>query len=308
MTMHEHNTDLIMALAEGRLEAEQTLGAEADISDCAQCSEDLSLQRRAIAALSAAPAVAMNDLERARLHRAVRDELGLGTASATSTAGARTSVRDSRRFRLFTGLAGAAAVLIAFVVIVPGLTTGGDDASATTTAASGGLTAAQELPPREVSEFSDSRESLDATVDEVGDGGIATESGAPTTAVASATTAAPAATGDDAVPPFIYWSALELEQFPDLAALRLELLDARSIEDVFGPPNEEAATRIGELNTELCRTTGVARAPDATEAFIVGISGINDVEVVIIAYVTGDFDDVTVLAHDLETCKVMPTP
>ena len=96
---------------------------------------------------------------------------------------------------------------------------------------------------------------------------------------------------------------------PREAAVKVEhRMPMRSIEDVFGPPNEEAATRIGELNTELCRTTGVARAPDATEAFIVGISGINDVEVVIIAYVTGDFDDVTVLAHDLETCKVMPTP
>ena len=43
------------------------------------------------------------------------------------------------------------------------------------------------------------------------------------------------------------------------------------------------------------------------DAWIVGISGINDVEVVIIVYVTGDFETVTLVAHDIETCKVLAT-
>jgi hypothetical protein len=165
---------------------------------------------------------------------------------------------------------------------------------------------AQEALP-EIGAFRDGA-GLDATADDGGGEEAPTVAPRTTAAPGPTTTAAPADTRIEPFPPFIIWSAVELEQLPDLAAKADELLSVKSIEEVFGPPDEEAETRIGELEIDLCRTTGLAIAPTATEAFIVAISGINDVEVAIIAYISGDFDDATVLAHDLETCRVMATP
>ena len=52
MNMHEHDIDLIMALAEGTLDAQQAAAAEAALAACTQCTTDLAAQRLALDALA----------------------------------------------------------------------------------------------------------------------------------------------------------------------------------------------------------------------------------------------------------------
>ena len=68
--MHEHDLDLIAAAAGGDPDADQAEAARL-VADCDECRQEWDAQRTAIAALTAAPPAVLDDLERARLHRAV---------------------------------------------------------------------------------------------------------------------------------------------------------------------------------------------------------------------------------------------
>jgi len=114
MTMHEHNSDLIMAVAEERLTDDRRV-AVAEIASCQECSKDLELQRTALAALEQAPRAYLTAIESARLRDAVRSELKLASLDPVSAAPLR-----RRRFPLGV-LAGAAAVLLAVVIAAPAL-------------------------------------------------------------------------------------------------------------------------------------------------------------------------------------------
>jgi hypothetical protein len=304
MTMHEHDTDLIMALAEGALDPDRASSVEAELASCATCAEDLALQRAALDFLSSAPPAAMNDIERARVRRAIRDELGLVPAAVPPS-----RARDARRYRLFAAMAGAAAVLIAFVVIAPStnlLDLGGDDAgddetvtfATDTTVAGDGRASLEEranaLPPSEGG--------ADVAA---GPEAVATTA-APSTTAAPDTTGAPTTTASDTGVGYTVWSATELEELPDLTELAAALVEAKSIEVVIGPQDRDFDDRIAAAASDpRCVATGAASAPSAATGFVVGISGINDIEVMIVAYVSGDFDAVTVVAQDIETCKVL---
>ncbi|MDH3259398.1 MAG: hypothetical protein OEM81_00575 [Acidimicrobiia bacterium] len=69
--MHEHDFELIAAIAEGGLSPDEQAVAEASLASCEACSTDLQLQREALEALRGAAPVVMTDLERAGLHRSV---------------------------------------------------------------------------------------------------------------------------------------------------------------------------------------------------------------------------------------------
>ncbi len=69
--MHEHDTELIAAIAAGDMSREEQAAAEASLASCKVCRTDLQLQREALEALAAAPPVMMNDLERAAVRRQV---------------------------------------------------------------------------------------------------------------------------------------------------------------------------------------------------------------------------------------------
>lgn len=73
---HEHDLELIAAIAEGALAPGDLTAAEDAVASCEDCSTDLQLQREALFALQGAPPVAMSDLERATLHRNVAQNLG----------------------------------------------------------------------------------------------------------------------------------------------------------------------------------------------------------------------------------------
>jgi hypothetical protein len=104
--MHEHDSELIAAIAEGEMAAGDLSAAEAVVASCEDCSTDLKLQREALRALQTAPPVAMSDLERATLHRNVTKSLAPAERRADK-------LRPVPWFqRLMPAMAAAAALLI----------------------------------------------------------------------------------------------------------------------------------------------------------------------------------------------------
>ncbi len=124
MTMHTHDEDLIMALAEGSLSGAAATSAAESIAGCTRCTEDLTLQREALAALSALETPRITELETARLRRDLDTALGHSRTAAAPT--------PTRRRVSLKPLVGVAAALLAIVVAVPALESisgGGDDSS-----------------------------------------------------------------------------------------------------------------------------------------------------------------------------------
>ncbi|MGH8936007.1 MAG: anti-sigma factor family protein [Acidimicrobiia bacterium] len=118
--MHDHDHELIAALAEGASHDARSVSAEAALAGCPECLTELEAQRTALRALREAPPPRLTELERARLHRAVAGELG---------------IRRPRRLpeRISWGaIAVAAAALVGVALAGPilfGLDGGADEAS-----------------------------------------------------------------------------------------------------------------------------------------------------------------------------------
>ena len=82
--MHEHDQELIMALAEGTLDEAAAAGARTEIGLCADCSADLDLQIAALAVLDDVPEVYLTAAESAQLHSSLKQELSLATPTPAS--------------------------------------------------------------------------------------------------------------------------------------------------------------------------------------------------------------------------------
>ncbi len=135
--MHEHDFDLIAAIAEGSMVPEEAAAAEATLVQCPSCREELSLQRYALAALKAAPSPVLSDLERARIHRAVE------SAVAERRPGAVRRPAAPWYQRLVPVMAAAAALLV--VVGIGSVLSNGEQADqAVDTTAAGAAPADQE--------------------------------------------------------------------------------------------------------------------------------------------------------------------
>lgn len=120
---HEHDFDLIAALAEGPIPRDDSV-----LAGCPQCLEELEMQRLALGALRSAPRPAMTELERTRLHQVV--------AAVTATAKKeKTTARAPWFQRLMPAMAAAAALLVVVgigSVLVGGPGEGADDEAETT--------------------------------------------------------------------------------------------------------------------------------------------------------------------------------
>jgi len=129
--MHNHDQDLIAALAEGTLDTAAAAAATADIAGCSICSADLAAQRVAVVAIAGASPVAMTAAESARLRSAVASAIGIESSPA--------KVPSARaRHTPWGSIAIAAASLAGIIGVVPVLgllTQGSDDGAAATTAA-----------------------------------------------------------------------------------------------------------------------------------------------------------------------------
>lgn len=116
--MHQHDADLIMALAAGELDADSATRAEAAIASCADCRRDLEMQRVAIAAAAQVPAVFLTARESAHLHATLAREFG-SPAPRPAT--------NSAWVRRLAYAFGTAAVLVGVVFAGVGLLNGGSD-------------------------------------------------------------------------------------------------------------------------------------------------------------------------------------
>ncbi len=182
--MHEHDQELIMALAEGSLGAAEASAAMDEIASCPECSRDLELQRIAISAIDELPQPYLTATESSHLHTDLKRELGLHEP-------AHAPARNGIAWGRWLPALGIAAVFL--VAIVSLATLGGNNESAdsaamdmtpTTVAATSETTAAA-LAPR--AEMEDGAGDL-YRADEAQSGGLAettTEAEETTTAAAA---------------------------------------------------------------------------------------------------------------------------
>ncbi|MDQ3914499.1 MAG: zf-HC2 domain-containing protein [Actinomycetota bacterium] len=117
---HERCSELLSAYAAGDLPRGDAEAVRAHLEACAECRAE----QRAAAAFAAPPGEGLSDLERARLHRALAQELFVSRANAEVAA---TPSEPPWKRWILPALGSAAAVLIALLVITGGLVGGGDD-------------------------------------------------------------------------------------------------------------------------------------------------------------------------------------
>ncbi|MGA9597475.1 MAG: hypothetical protein WBV06_15045 [Acidimicrobiia bacterium] len=224
MSMHEHDQELIMALAEGTLDEAAAAAARTEISACAGCSRDLELQRIAITALEDLPAVYLSAAESSRLHDALKRDLDMATPQ---TAGRRRRIAWGR----WIPVAGVVAVLLVAVLTLPNMT-GGDNSTADMTMAAAETTTttsmtAEAQVPRDGATATGSSSDYAAAPNA---GGTETTAAAETTQDMLETTTA---AGQDSAEPLPYLgevSGLDYDQILERVVTEMDDLRLRSLE------------------------------------------------------------------------------
>ncbi len=311
--MHNHDQEIIMALAEGTLPAPAAAAAEADLAACAECVRDLELQRIALATLSDAPRVYLSATESARLHDRLHRELAVPAPEPVRT---RTQLAWGR----WVGLAaGTAAVFLAAFLLLPNVLGGSSDESAELAfdatsedlndagAAETTTAAAEAAPPL--------REGMvgldDATAAEDGAAAAGEAPAAlPTTTAAPETTLA-GDTGDPTMDTANYLTYIHVGALS--ADVRNEILDQLSADSGYFRLADENVKRI-EPEWELCveSTLDLDVFPAASDAQIVGIV-VDDagddigLERLLVAFVTADPDDTVLASITVPQCEVFET-
>jgi anti-sigma factor RsiW len=309
MKMHEHDQELIMALAEGTLDDAAAAQAAAEIAACVECSADLELQRFALEALDAAPDVYLTAVESAQLHSALRREL--------STTAPPVRRKPSFAWGKWIPVAGLAAAFVFFLALIPGMMSGNSDsaeletvAAAETTAAASSQDFATEAPMAEMAPS-------DRTADDAGGAMDGTESledalAAATTA-APETTAAPAETtttkvGDE--------SGTLIASLDNLGAVSeidpASLLDTLLLDvELFTAVSDEARAVYPSFEMCLLETASAEIAPlhgipSGSEPVIVGlVTTERGEELVLVAYMPEDAQKTVFVTHQVEPCGVV---
>ena len=285
--MHEHDDDIIMALAEGILEPDVFAPALAEVNGCPECAAALADQKVALAAMQSAQAPTLDDLERARLHRTMREALGIEAPVVAEPS------RHERSYRRLAALGSVAAVLIGVVVVAPYLNLlggGGDDseAAATTTAAAEERATIQ------------SADQLTEAGDAPGAAGVSeATNGQDGGSQELSSTSAPALGPEIRV---LAWRGPTLGSEPDLASLARRIRSQGS--DLFAPVDDDSLF-ISETTADCL----AASSPDPKAGIVslIGTAKVEGTAVLVVAYVTGDFEEVTVVAIDETTCRVVAT-
>lgn len=307
--MHEHDQELIMALAEGTLTPDAAAAASADIATCAECTSDLELQRIALDALEEAPAVYMSAAESARLHKTLQRELGL---PAPAPARAQSQPVWGR----VAGWAfGAAAVFLGAVLLLPALAGGGDDEAAdlvaiesteTTSPAAATSSAAFQVAPMTQDAASEAGagelRGADDTAD-AEDGGLP-EAATETTAAPSMATST--TTSDDNV------LLLEVVEEGDLTEeTRTEVVATLLVDvDTYRPIDEAVKTANPSIDRCLEDTTSpgyspLLSVPAGSDPQLVGlIAGEDGEERLLVAYVPSNVRNTALAAISVDGCRV----
>jgi hypothetical protein len=285
--MHDHNLDLIMALAEGALADAERDTAEATIAACDECAVELGAQRIALEALGSAPTPELTELEAVRMRRALRDELGLITPEPAAP----TRDRSMRWQRLSVGLS-AAAVILLFVAIVPALnlfgagddsTTGDFTAAAVTTAA----------PATTAPTAAAERDEADGSPPNAGGGVTLTQS---EDMIATE------------IAPELQWFAFG--DSPDLDAIRDASMrglsaagDARLLLGYEG--GDLGFLAADDRGASRCGAQGIEAFGDGYLIEELGSAVMAETDVVVIAYVNEYTADIQVVAYDAASCEVV---
>ena len=147
-TMHDHDLDLVAAYAEGSANSAEAERAREWISSCDVCAQELDDQQLALASLADVTPVVLSDIERALLHRRVRESIARDELATVPQA--HPSPKSGMWMKALTGAAAAVLVLVVgFGVVIPAFTAsdGGTDFAAETaeTSAEGAQAPSAEL-------------------------------------------------------------------------------------------------------------------------------------------------------------------
>ncbi len=309
MKMHEHDQEIIMALAEGTLDDAAAAAATAEIAACAECSADLDLQRFALEALDAVPDVYLTATESARLHADLKRELSVATPQ---------SAQQKRSFAWGRWLP-VAGVAAAFLLVIAALPTlfggfGGSDDSGDEVAAAETTAAAADRG--ETATTAAAMEmAADSLQDDLADGADGTmnleATEAPTAAAETTTTMVGAAT--TAAP------AVDLDLY-DLLDFRGVLTDELRTEILSELAGEATTKRlsmveVASLNpfVESCllekTTAEIAPSlgiPVDSEPFLMGLTGDGTgEEYLLVAFVPESIENTVIASVSIELCSVI---
>ena len=291
--MHEHNEELIMALAEEVLSPAEATVAATEIEACAQCSTDLELIRVALDATSQAPQVYMSATESSRLHEALHRELRLATPI-------RAEPRPRPAWGRVAGWAfGAAAVFLGAVLMLPALFGGSDDASDAVAAATieerGGATTAAAFEPSQALPEVGLDDGATANGDVAADEGAEDSPAADTEVTTFDTDLGLSVMAEDAL--------TEEIREEIIAALRLDPNTYRSDDAAAKAANPSYATCV-----EQTMADGYAAGfspPEGSEPQLVGLLDSGGEEQLLVAYVPPNLDETAVASVSSDSCELI---
>jgi len=305
MTVHDHDLDLIMAIAAGGLRSEEASGAAAEIAGCERCTADLAAQHTALGALAALiddPGARLTDLEARRLHRALNDRLGHTVTAAPPPVerAAPAATGRGRRFN-WAPLATVAAIFLAVVVggnAIRSLTAGSDDAA-------GGDTAA-DAPTSADADGTDERATMSAPT-----ATVAAEQQL-TAEVTSTTTAAAAEGGVFADRPrrveVSVGALTELREQIETMAIPSIATDATSEDSELAVTAEETMgpDAFGPVATEEpCIGAASVFLAAPAESVVLGTIDVADLGTTVVTVNVMVDGAVRILLHDLVSCTVV---
>ena len=302
MTMHKHDQEIVMALAERSLDPEAATQAAAEIAGCSDCARDLELQRIALEAIADAPAVYLTATESARLHDRLHRELGAAVPAPRRN-------RGTVVWGRWVGAAlGTAAVFLAAFLVLPNVLGGSSDDSADTVAfeevaedTSDGEGNRMEMP---AAAATPSVESPQLGMD---DAAGADEMAEPTTTVAAAeTTAAPETTqpaGD--VSAFLEYRVIGgLNE-----ELRSEIIGQLTMDrEVFVAQDETLKTLNPEWAACLETLPALDVTPsEATPQIVGSVVDQDERERMLVAFITSEPAETTLASVSVPECTVFET-
>jgi hypothetical protein len=299
MNMHEHDQDLIMALAGGTLDETAAAAAVSAIGACPECSRDLELQRIALSALDDLPEVYLTATESSRLHANLRRELKIGDPSPKPRR------RTGFAWGRWLPVVGVAAVLLVVIVSLPFLTGGDSDNSDGSDMAAMAVTTEAASVPRTADDAAGSAESLEAADDTA------------TTAQSMAEPTTTAAAEESVTTNSDQKNAFDMLHFLGMIGDldRASLLE-RLVGDVDMVHELSLAAREADQVVNECLVTNASPEmavklglPDESEPILLGIVGdaATGEEFLLVAYVAEDINETVFVTQRSYSCDVVAT-
>lgn len=269
MTEHSFDLELIMAIAEGTIPPDEAATAERALDE--QGRTELASQRKAIAALSEAPAPALSDAERLAMRAAVRSAINLDAAPAKVRAPAQTNPWYFRFLPVAAGLAVAIAVVGIGITTIGGIGFGAADETSESFENVGA-----ELAEGDSRDGAARLAGVDETAEDSIESGGADSAAAPATEAADQNYAATTAAATEGAQVFEFSVALDPIDSRDLEQIRAVVRDALSDPElVFAMANdfEDSAATLGRV----CLFQS-ADGPDPGDNVLLALSAIIDGE------------------------------